>query len=301
MKSQNKYLKPYVLFRWGVFTYECVECVSLLYMWSLHCAQRVDTAHQTVAGYLQVVHWRCGEEKNCISCESLSHLFSARERFTHTWRHPQTGAGRCGRTVRWELAAGHWWCSWCSGKHLWPAGTPTRVQLSAQRADWHLKKIRTLVPSLTWFRLDTLPSFRFSTIFSMSSAALSKNCRRTALTISGPDFITVLKDGDTTYHHLRLFGVCLLPAWGCDMNGFSYLASSDRERMCRQFTTAPASVPRNDSVRTFCQRRTLTQIHSFTSPFCTCRCLVTAGESDWLIGTRGGEDGEWGQNTYCLT
>lgn len=45
---------------------------------------------------------------------------------------------------------------------------------------------------LTWLRLDTFPSFRFSTIFSMSSAALSKNDRRPAFTISGPDFITVL-------------------------------------------------------------------------------------------------------------
>lgn len=48
--------------------------------------------------------------------------------------------------------------------------------------------------SLTWFLLDTLPSFRFSTIFSMSSAALSKNCRRMAFTISGPDFMTVLQN-----------------------------------------------------------------------------------------------------------
>lgn len=53
--------------------------------------------------------------------------------------------------------------------------------------------------ALTWFRLDTLPSFRFSTIFSMSSAALSKNCRRPALTISGPDFITVLEKSDSRH------------------------------------------------------------------------------------------------------
>lgn len=45
---------------------------------------------------------------------------------------------------------------------------------------------------LTWFPLETLPSFRFSTIFSISSAALSKNDRSPAFTISGPDFITVL-------------------------------------------------------------------------------------------------------------
>lgn len=61
----------------------------------------------------------------------------------------------------------------------------------------NMQKQCSRVLSLTWFRLDTLPSFRFSTIFSMSSAALSKNWRRTALTISGPDFITVLENKDT--------------------------------------------------------------------------------------------------------
>lgn len=47
---------------------------------------------------------------------------------------------------------------------------------------------------LTWFLVDTFPSLRFSTIFSISSAALSKKERKPAFTISGPDFITVLEE-----------------------------------------------------------------------------------------------------------
>lgn len=33
----------------------------------------------------------------------------------------------------------------------------------------------------------------------------------------------------------------------------SYLASSDRERMCRQLTTAPASVPESGTTKIWCQ------------------------------------------------
>lgn len=44
----------------------------------------------------------------------------------------------------------------------------------------------------------------------------------------------------------------------------SYLASSDRERICRQFTTALASVPENSTAKICCQCRPTTQILSIT-------------------------------------